>query len=501
MTKRGFLIAGLLTLLLPTVSEAAPGQVCSALRDVTPVSPYVQEVLKRADAGLQRARAAQDNPGLETYFFSWADRIGAAANSLIDSYLTLSVQQKDLLDTTTCLHADVLLLDCKMDEVQTDMQAQLKRKSIGGILELESVLQFLRERKTHLVRGALDPNYRDATWDTQWRFEETDASSSRSSEGDERPMCPFDSDYAPPGSDGYGCDATVLGTLSAYAPARAEKEALDTLQRELDRYKGLGAEFGTLEKELNALYDGKAATEFIPPPSTKQDHRGKNGCDTEDNPMPDDLRTRSVRTPFSFKRDELSVLSDFLGKRAAEGMFRQQAGSLRYPEEIEDPQERQEYEDWNFPLLDFPRSNARSYFEAISGQQGKDEAAVFAGAADSTLRITDALTDLRASVGGLSRLANDKEDGLRGFVIRFAYFLRRSCVYRPCNTSLERILRTAYEDACFPYTDGAFLTDDSSNPRWQQCAAKACIPTKGFPLPADCKEVLPPDVWAKTEHK
>jgi len=494
--KRPLILIGLALLLLPRASAAAESEICKALKDIEPVSShYVQKVLERADKGLQKAKGAADNPGLEKYFFSWGDRIRAAANSLIDSYLTMTVAERSLPDTTACLRVDVLLLDCKIDETQSALQSQLGRKSILGMVQLESLLAFLQERKTHLVRGALNPNYRDPTWEYAWRFEEKkkepDASQVGPQEKEPEPLCPFDSDYAPPASDGYGCDTSVLGKIAAYAPARDEREALRKMEDELKKYKGLATEFGALEQELNALYEGNAGSQPVQPAGgdKERDHRELNGC-KEANELPEDMRLRSLRTPFSYGKSQLYILSEFLGKRASEGMFREQEDTLKNAEEIEDEEKRKKYVENNNPLLQLFRDSARAFFQGVSGMQGRSESSIFAASPDSTLEMAEALGDLRKSVGELSRLSGPKE-GLRTFVINFAYFLRRSCVYRPCNTSLERVLRTAYADECFPYTDGDFLQDSKGDPRWKKCAQAACIQVDGVSLPGNCKDVLP----------
>jgi hypothetical protein len=50
--------------------------------------------------------------------------------------------------------------------------------------------------------------------------------------------------------------------------------------------------------------------------------------------------------------------------------------------------------------------------------------------------------------------ALDEERGLRAFVRNFAWYIRRSCIFRPCNERLEQILKLNFADSCFPYTGG-----------------------------------------------
>jgi len=494
--KRFAASIGLVMALLPASAAAAESEICNALKGVDPVSShYVGKVLERAEEGLKNVRSASANAGFERYLPSWARQIGEATNSLIDSYLTISVAQTDLLNATACLRVDSILIDCKLKEVHDELQDQLKKNSIWGIIQAEALLEFLRERKVHLVRGALNPNYQDPTWEEQWRFDKKGSSSSAppaigggSSSASSKAMCPFDSDYAPPGGDGYGCDGSLLQKISAYKPAEAERKGWETLKQELDKYKQLGREFAELERELNGLHGNASSAASIPQGTENPEHKELSGCQEE--APPDTLRLRSVRSPFSYKKDEIRILSDFVAKRAAEGIFREHSDDLKTPDEIKDKEKRERAENANNPLIQLFRNSARQFFESLNELQGKKEGIMFASAPDGTLEIADALKDLRASVGELSRIATQKE-GLRSFVIRYAYYLRRTCIYRPCNDSLERILRTAYADECFPYTDGQFLQDNANDPRWKKCAEAACIQVEGADLPARCEDILP----------
>jgi len=496
--KRFFLLFGVAIILLPTPSRAADSAICNALKNVTPVSThYVQKVLERANAGLAKAKGSEANPGLEIFYFSWAERIGAAANSLIDSYLTLTVAQRDLMNTTSCLHVDILLIDCKINETQKELQAQLGKKSILGIVRLEALLEFLLERKTPLVRRALNQNFENPTWETEKIFDKAKTEEEKKNNPNPQPLCPFDSDYAPPASDGYGCDSSILAGISAYAPAREEMTALARLDEELKKYKGLATEFDALERDLNALYENNGPQETsAAEEKKKQGHQELNGCANKEKPAPDNLRLRSVRSPFSYKKNDLAILTEFLGKRAAEGMFRLQEGALRNADEIEDTKAREDYEKNDNVFSQLIREAPRAFFQMINGEEDKKEGTAFDASPDSTIEIPHALGDLRTSVSELSRLSgkDGEKEGLRAFVIRFAYFLRRSCVFRPCNESLERIMRIAYADECFPYTDGDFVTqekDETSDPQWKKCAIEACIQLPDVTLPASCKDVLP----------
>ncbi len=205
---------------------------------------------------------------------------------------------------------------------------------------------------------------------------------------------------------------------------------------------------------------------------------------------------RSIRGPFSYPTDHLSLLTDFVQKRIDDGFSRTYPNDwIRTSDIAQTETGALADRERDSRLLGAGRAVTRLYFQSISGLQGRREGAVFAEATDSQLEIADSLSDMRASIGELSRLASQKQ-GVRSFVGELAYFLRRTCAFRPCQKSLEQVIRISLQDECFPYTNGQFLKDTEENPRWKKCALAACIQvddTDGEPLdlPDSCDEILP----------
>ena len=110
---------------------------------------------------------------------------------------------------------------------------------------------------------------------------------------------------------------------------------------------------------------------------------------------------------------------------------------------------------------------------AFHHEQATKEASILPKAQDAGLEVLEALEPVRPAVKRLVELVNQSDRGLRKFARNYAYFLRRSCIYRPCNEKLETIMKVLYSDECFPYASGAFdvkagdeITDD---PSWQKC--------------------------------
>ncbi len=221
--------------------------------------------------------------------------------------------------------------------------------------------------------------------------------------------------------------------------------------------------------------------------------KGKGECLRDDSSPT--IPKRALRGAFSYTTDHLRLLTDFAQKRIEDGFSRTFPAAWAPIEDLPEGYSTEE-RPGDEVIPGMVPTTIRQNFRNISGIQGRGEGWIFPEAQDSQLEIAESLSDMRASIGELSRLASTKT-GVRALVIDFAYFLRRTCVFRPCQRSLEQIIRISLEDACFPYTDGDFLKDTPKNPRWKKCAMAACIQVDDgednqIELPENCEEILPP---------
>lgn len=501
--------AGILLLLAPGIASAEVD--CEQLDDLKAISQhYVQPALDRADAGIAYAAEATTNVDFFSFYLpGWARNISGTFARVIDSRQRLTGRASDLANTTPCLRYDQILLECKMDDVRKALDSELERGSFVAILRLQSVLLFLQERLYHLERGSADGTYADQRWDQQRAFDKDPVPPPSG------PLCPFHSDYTPPRMTGYGCDATALAAVDAYGLGfvSAELEGLRAIESEIDRFR----EIMPLLQSLSS--PGSSTT---PSPVGEREHKTLVGCQEEAGTCSDDpslacgsdefcaskgkgaclrdttsptIPKRATRGPFSYPRDHLQLLSDFVDKRIVDGLSRTfpegWAKTQDLPLNSTARNDRARDNAW----LGTSRTSLRVFFRSVSGVQGREEGSIFPEAQDSQLEIAESLSDMRASIGELSRLAS-RPQGVRGFVLDMAYFLRRTCVYRPCLKRLEQIMRITMADACFPYTNGEFLSDSENNPRWKKCALAACIQIddeEGNPiqLPSNCQEILP----------
>lgn len=512
MTRIRSLLVGLPLLLLPTAAWALD---CESISSGTsPISShYVQKVIERADKGLEYSREALENEDFFPFYLpAWARSIGGTMAKVIDSRQRLTERVEDLNSTTACLRFDEILIECKMDETRRALDEQLERGSFYAIMQLQSLMTFLQERLSALSTGAVDGSYEDVSWERQRLFDREEP------EPLEEPLCPFHSDYTPARMTGYGCDVSVLQSIVSAAGdgalgfAEAEMQGLQKIEDQIDSFReiipllqeatGEGSGGGSFEKpEHQTVFGcteeiGACSGDDLVACSSDEFCASKDKGFCVKNTSKPTIPKRSIRGPFSYPTDHLNLLTEFVQKRIDDGFSRSFPNEWIRTADIPATESGALAErERESPIIGAGRAVTRVFFQSISGLQGRREGAVFAEATDSQLEIADSLSDMRASIGELSRLAS-RPAGVRSFVVEFAYFLRRTCAFRPCQKSLEQVIRIALQDDCFPYTNGQFLKDTADNPRWKKCAMAACVQVddeEGNPiqLPGSCDEILP----------
>jgi hypothetical protein len=565
--RRYLLAPALLLFLFVPRAEAASSVLCGQLRNanIQPVSQnYTKRVLDRAEQGLTNARGTAVDADFERYLPGWIRRTGSVWAGLIDSDLQITTEQRELTDVTACLHIDLMLIECKIDDVRQELRVQLERGGLLSVRMLLDLVEFLNQRRSHLEKGALNPLYSDPQWGQRYLFDPpsqvwccpTDGSSNtcKQGTGDEcstatgiqfetlemctqfgcqppagedpktSAICPFNSDYAPPFQSGFGCDIETMMPRQDYPPVQAEMEGLQISNDEIKEYRDTANEFLNVQRDLDELFGNQSTT---PPQPKPRQHLNAFGCGWTGGYCTEDLdrkcstdaectgvgtcevpekvcennraircntdancgsaapcvegielpAVRELRGAFSYKKDEVSILSEFLGVRVEQEISRTFQSELKLPNEYREDEvdaRNDRIRSEQNPLVSFFRGLNRVEVPVWSRIQARSEAFIFADAVDSQLEIAQSLKGLRSSVSELSKLASEKT-GVRQFVGRYAYFIRRSCTLRPCNEMLEQVIRIVTTDECFPYTMGLYLSDTPESPRWEKCKQAAGI--------------------------
>lgn len=514
----------LLVLLSATPAAAATSELCARVQyQMPPVSThYVSRVLARANDGLAYAREGAVDNAFDAVLPGWANTVRSAWANLMDAHMQRTFEQSELPHITACLQADLLLIDCKMEEVRQELRSQLSRGSSIAIRQLTELLQFLNERRRNVEIGSLDPLYSDPDWNTQYGFDREPPAKVQ--------MCPFDADYAPAFQNGFGCDPETMEQLVLYPPAAAEKEALEIIMNQVQKVQSGAIALLSVQKELDELFGNQSTT---PDPPEERTHLNAFGCgwtagyckgdsafrcttDTDceateidgdtcefpkrvcegnrvvrcnedshcgeygpcmnedENPQLPPLR--ELRGSFSLSKDQLAILSEFIGVRGAQEIARAFPDDLKVEGEFSDQEKNDDraFEDRN-PFARSWRMGQRLAVQLWSRLQARKEALIFPEAVDAPLEIAASLDQLHTAVSSLAKLASKKDEGLRAFTASYASFLARTCIYRPCQMLLEQVIRLVTTDACFPYANGEYLDDDEENPRWEKCREAAGI--------------------------
>ncbi len=537
---------------------------CDALDNVDPVSAYTRAVLDRADDGLEFARQAGQTDEFLQMLPGWMLTVASTWSGLTDTDVQRVLTADELPDASACLQLDLALIDCKIEEVRQEQRERTSQESIFGIARLNALAEFLNERRRHLQTGALDPGYIDPSWGNVYAFddpqevwcapqevdrtceredriecEEKGGTSYETWDGcmaagalpsdapdDTGIMCPFDADYAPPFDSGFGCDIETLeaGSRRNYEPVKAELEALQLLNDELDRSRQSSIRLLELQKEIDELFEVEST---VPPPPAQRIHLNAFGCgwmggycddgerrrcvsdsDCDENVRCDypqklcrenralrcdsddqcgnygpcidaeqTARERSLRGVFSIEKDQIGILTTFLNVRSLQDVSRIFPVDLAAPNELPSGNSDlidQRTAEFASPLFRTIAENFRTTFQSWSRVQSRLESLIYPEAIDSPLEAAHSLSDLHAAISEFSRQASTKE-GVRNFVTRFGYFLRLTCWKRQCSELLERAIRISTTDECFPYANGEYLNDNESDPRWEKCKEAAGI--------------------------
>lgn len=332
----------------------------------------------------------------------------------------------------------------------------------------------------------------------------TDSTCVFTEEGETEPkyetMCPFDSNYLIDNGSGYGCQEEVIRRFggSAFEAVAAEASAIETLTATRNAFISDIDPIKDVTFRLDAFMDNSLLSDAERaqlvhfgevkdikhkrvfgcnadiPPEARITTVGEEGVLTPGVKPSEEWGSVAVRGPFFFAKDHLSIWKKFFSLQRDWAREREFPMYLRNADEFPDEKDRKDAVQGNnyaFGLMALPREEIRAAWLRFMEFQAKKEATILPIAQDTQLEVQRALLPLRAAMKKNIELVNTADKGLRKFARNFAYFLRRSCIYRPCNEKLDTIMKVLYSNDCFPYASGTFTVQDEykGDPQWKKC--------------------------------
>ncbi len=390
------------------------------LLGMTPIGPYAQSVVTFVQDGINEAEGGGGELPDSTFFDWWRTKTNPV-RALVNNGSHYAHDRVSLQEESACLLVDHRILEAWEEEVTCILGKSFEAGNTGDVNLLAELLGTLDSKIVDLLRGANDPLYADA-------------------EG----QCPFASDYLPPTAAGYGCSVTALAKLRAYEPIEAEFQALTDLQSQIEAFRE-SLEVPAVETPepppVSGCLNAVAQQLGLDPAVSVNDSLWTEG-----------MTSRSRRGVFRLALNQFSIGRAFVTLRTGLGGRR--------------------------PLPDFILNAADSISGRILGRRYADEirtfsrlqeqefAATFARSVDSPFTIANGFSLDRGPFLRLMELSSSLTEGPRKFARDLAWYLRRSCIYRPCNDKLDLVLKRLYSDACFPYTrrDGSVDPNDCPKP-------------------------------------
>ncbi len=501
--KRLFLIIGFL--LLPTAVHAEA------------LSPWVQGVLERADAGVSFANGLSETSCNPLTLASEIDNNQTLIRSLIIPAAAREGEAASLRERTVCFQSDKHLLELKIREVQEAMSAAVQACKISTGKGLRETYKFLVGAYDSFLEGGANPAYTNDLLRYRYPFHDSalwniGAGNPVTETGSTAPICPYTTDYGvhsiayiPTAVGGgavvggpsfdvrsFGCDKDVLGTL--VAPYNQEAETLRNFIIETENfstslYNTVSLALFNINNVIGVL-TGTIAPNTLPGARPSPSHEEKTGCLK---PLQPDFSSDS---PAQIN----AILSAYPDYFELHNLRDDGSGNFTYNPS---PDETLPTGMLHLPIVDYFLSvpNAgiatRSYIDArekmglrrplpnyLVGQvfdsflnaltrtadtstkllqitsNIEREMGIFeAGNTDALERMQDSSVPLEAAVQALIKIVDD--DLPKKYIPQLTFFLARSCVDGHCQRTLDAVAKRTFNPYCHPYVSGKYLEEDA----------------------------------------
>jgi len=165
--------------------------------------------------------------------------------------------------------------------------------------------------------------------------------------------------------------------------------------------------------------------------------------------------------PFSLDKNNLRLVREYMVMREVWGK--------RRPLYYRLPEEYNSWSIWNpFVLVDaYLQSWVRGELKKWDVYQEQIIAPSVPHATDTPKQTGLEFLVIRSFIGEYGRIANSLNQGtMRDFARGINWFIRRSCIDRPCIERLDHILKLILKESCFPYTNGQYM---GGGQLWKKC--------------------------------
>lgn len=524
-----FLTIGFFILLpLSTQAACLTSDVSDAL-DLTPVSShYVQKVIERAEEGFNYSsqRSANFTPLTKLL---WSFYAKSAVRTTVSIQTDSVFESRRLEEVTACQHVDLLVLEAYMEKARCELLTAYENEEGDKIATLKQVFSFLKDKYQIVATYGKDPFYQDTSWgEIEWfdpvapgdavicrmpRFDipdqycvncceqttheecvELGGTSYREDYGliscvdnggilrdgekiESEFLCPFTSDYLPATSEGYGCQAVVLEDYNTIDPIADEYEALEALLTARTEFLTLAAPIKDQRQKIDEFLGREPLDLSRFGTGANPEHKSVLGCmmpyDSANNgsfisnPLFDSgATTTELRGSFWFSKNEPKLARLFIEEMAAKEEFREFPDLLKTSRDyLNEDGSMSAFDQINGLLGEALKLFFRPERKRFQIQQAREKAASYNYIYDANAQLKDVYSGVRENVRDISQGVTKKDAGMRKFAIGFSWYLQRSCIERPCNETLERVLKILLADECFPYADGTYKDGNA----YEQC--------------------------------
>lgn len=503
--KRTLLIIGFI--LLPLSAEA----------QVTPpsLSPWVQQVLDRVDAGVSLADGLPVPACNDDTKLSEIQNIQAVIRELSIPSVYREQEVESLRERTVCYQSDRHLLELKIREVEQAMVDAATNCKINSTKALRETYRFLISAYGSFLQGGTNPSFSDDRLRYRYPFHDIDlwsvgAGDPVTDTGSTAPLCPYTTDYGvhsigfiptpvgggallgPDDIRSFGCDEEVLANI----PAPYDREA-QTLRNFIMRTRDLSESlYDTVSIALFNLNNvigiltGTIPPDAFPGARPPPPHAEQEGCLK---PIQPDFASDSPTEIDAL----LSAYPDYFEPY---NLRDDGSGNFTYNPE---PSQTLPTGMLHLPIVDYFLSvpNAgiamRSYID-IRGTTGANRAlplylvgevfdsflnaitrgadtptrlkqissnieremGIFeAGNTDALQRMQDASVPLESAIQSLIQVV--EEDLPEKYIPQITFFLARSCVDGHCQRTLDAVARRTFNPYCHPYVSGKYIEEDA----------------------------------------